>query len=81
MKTENRAINSLKVYPNPVGENVNIKSSVTINSIKIYNFFGQCIFSDYLNSMTSVVNTERFFSATYLILIETNEGKKSGKNI
>ena len=74
--TENWGMNSLKVYPNPVGDNLNITNATTINSVKIYNLLGQCVFSDYPNSMTSVINTEQFSTTTYLIHIETNEGIK-----
>ena len=73
--------NSLKVFPNPVEEVLNISYSSIINSVKIFNLLGQCLITDFPNALTSSVNMNQLPKGTYYVQIETVEMKKNIKVI
>ncbi len=66
--------NSTSIYPNPASNVVNIKSDYTINTIKVYNYSGQVISNELVDTKFFQFNTSKFNSGLYLFQIETNEG-------
>jgi hypothetical protein len=73
--------NSLKVFPNPVEEVLNISNSTIINSVKIFNLLGQCLISDFPNALSSSINMNQLPKGTYCVQIEAVEMKKNIKVI
>lgn len=76
LTTDTWAVNSLKIYPNPAEDSINISNATIIDLVKIFNVLGQCLLETHPNSLTTTVNINQFPSATYFIQIES-EGKKS----
>ena len=75
LTTDTWAINSLKIYPNPAEDSINISNATIIDSVKIFNLLGQCLIETHPNSITTTVNINQLTSATYFIQIES-EGKR-----
>ncbi len=66
--------NSTSIYPNPASDVVNIKSDYTINTIKVYNYSGQVISNELVDTKFYQFNTSKFNPGLYMFQIETNEG-------
>ncbi len=65
---------SINVYPNPATYIVNVKSDMQINSVKVYNYLGQIIVNETVNTTLYQLNTSQYQSGVYFFQIETNEG-------
>ena len=64
---------STTVYPNPAKHNITIENTnFTINSIEIYNITGQLVISEYVNSMSTILNTSDLEKGVYLLDIKSN---------
>ena len=64
---------STTVYPNPAKHNLTIENiNFTINSIDIYNITGQLVISEYVNSMSTILNTSDLEKGVYLLDIKSN---------
>jgi hypothetical protein len=72
---------AINVYPNPATDVVNVKSDVQINSVKVYNYAGQVIVNEAVNSMMYQLNTSQYQSGIYFFQIETDEGTISKRII
>ena len=72
---------AINVYPNPATDVVNVKSDVQINSVKVYNYAGQVIVNEEINSMIYQLNTSQYQSGIYFFQIETDEGTISKRII
>jgi len=65
----------IQIYPNPATHQVNINSEFPVESISVYNFAGQIILKETVNSNTYSINTSKFNTGIYLFQIETQEGR------
>jgi hypothetical protein len=72
---------AINVYPNPATDVVNVKSDVQINSVKVYNYAGQVIVNEEVNSMMYQLNSSQYQSGIYFFQIETDEGTISKRII
>jgi alpha-tubulin suppressor-like RCC1 family protein len=72
---ESFADNTISIYPNPAVDIINLRlpNSVGVNSISIYNAMGALQYISYRNS--SIVDISILALGTYVIVIETNEGR------
>lgn len=67
---------SIKIYPNPFIETINIRANDLMKNIHVYDIVGQEIFvHNDINSPDYKLNTNRFFSGTYFIIIEYADSK------
>lgn len=66
---------TLRVYPNPVGDQLNIESSNKINKVELYDMSGRLLLEQNANSKTSVFNTSQLSKGNYIL--KTNDGKES----
>lgn len=77
--------NSISVYPNPVSDNLNIRSAEVLKNaeIKIFNQAGQIIFQNKMNSLneTQKINVNNLPSGIYMIYIKSNKGTFTKKII
>ncbi len=69
------------IFPNPATDVVNVKSDVQINSVKVYNYAGQVIVNEEVNSMMYQLNSSQYQSGIYFFQIETDEGTISKRVI
>ncbi|MCF8296111.1 MAG: T9SS type A sorting domain-containing protein [Saprospiraceae bacterium] len=65
-------ISSLKIYPNPTTDLVNLVSDEKINSIKIYNSLGELIYDENPKSLFTTINIKYYKSGVYFFRIETD---------
>ena len=78
---EENLFNLTSVYPNPATDVVNIKSAYQIESVKVFNYNGQVVTNETVNSTMYKVNTSNFVSGLYFFQIETTEGTISKRVI
>jgi len=64
----------VSLYPNPVGNQLNIHTDLEVEGIEIYNFSGQLIHAETSIGNDQTVNTTALSSGLYLIKIETSAG-------
>jgi hypothetical protein len=64
---ENKEVNNLKIYPNPVNSTLNISSDKKIKKIEIYDAIGRIIYAE--RNPSSVINVEQLESGLYSIAI------------
>lgn len=69
--TENKIV-SVKLYPNPVQNQLNLKSETVINKVEIYNVLGEEVFSKNINKNNTQINTESFRKGIYLLRVSSN---------
>jgi len=63
--------NTLIIYPNPATDQINTKSEVLINTIKILDFTGKEVAYEHVNNMFYQVNASKLKSGIYLLVIKT----------
>jgi Secretion system C-terminal sorting domain len=68
--------NDFLVSPNPVVDNVKIKSNKSIDSIQLYNLLGQVVFEKNLNQTEVELNLSFLNSGSYLMRVQS-EGNSS----
>ncbi|AZB11194.1 T9SS C-terminal target domain-containing protein [Chryseobacterium sp. G0162] len=73
-----KAASVTSVYPNPVSDVLNIKSKEKVNGIEIYDISGRKVSADLDGNK---VNTKNLNPGSYIINIETKEGKTTEKFI
>ena len=69
----NELENSLKLYPNPTANVLNIEGE-GMTSVEVYNTVGQCIMMLEVNGDKAQVNTESLNAGMYFVRIHANDG-------
>ena len=75
--------NSITLYPNPTNSEINIESENIINSIDIFNSFGQKVYMETINSKEKSIGVSYLNNGVYVIVLNTDNGlihKKIIKN-
>ncbi|MBC8487820.1 MAG: C10 family peptidase [Bacteroidetes bacterium] len=67
-------LDATTVFPNPAIEQVNISSDYEIKTIKVFNYVGQVVADEEVNSKFYQLNTSQFNTGIYFFQVETNEG-------
>lgn len=70
---------NIKVYPNPVVDQLNIKTDETIKSVQVYSLDGKLLKT--INGNTTIVDFKNYPKGSYLVKIETNKSTTSQKVI
>lgn len=65
---------SVSIYPNPVGNQLNISSNDTMKAYEIYNLLGKRIIRKVSNAKQ--IDVSNLESNLYLITVETETGEK-----
>ena len=81
LSSDNWALNSLKIYPNPADDTITVASTTMVNCVKVFNILGQCLLETRPNSLTSTLNINQLPAATYFIYIESESGRSTAKFI
>ncbi len=63
-------------YPNPANNILNIKATTTIKRIKVINSIGQTIFDKEMDNLNTSINTSKFKSGIYFVLLQTKNYKE-----
>ncbi|HLP65672.1 T9SS type A sorting domain-containing protein [Flavobacterium sp.] len=72
--------NDFLVSPNPVVDNLKIKSDKSINNIQLYNLLGQVVYEQNSNQIEVEINLSFLKSGSYLMRVQS-EGNSSSKMI
>lgn len=70
VSTNEKAI--ISIYPNPANDILNIESDENIVDLKIYNGYGQIVFSSSSQNNNLRINTSEFTAGVYFIKIKTD---------
>jgi len=70
----NTTNNEINLYPNPAKDQLNIRSYVNIENIKVFNAIGQVIVNLNINTQSHVLNTSNLNYGIYYIQLETKKG-------
>lgn len=70
---------AFSVYPNPANNQVNISSDLELKSVKIMNYTGQVVYSNFTAGNEFQINTSEFAAGVYVIQFETSEGTATSK--
>lgn len=68
---------SLKTYPNPFKDNLNVESEEVIKNISIYSVNGQRIKDVTVNSTKANIGTSSLSKGAYMLKVETANGSKT----
>lgn len=66
---------NIAVYPNPVKDLLNINAADTIDSVTIFNLFGQNLYTKEINAAATTVDMAALATGTYIVNVQ------SGKNV
>lgn len=66
-------LNSIKVYPNPANNVVNIANLVNVSKVEISNILGQVVYTNSTPAATISVNTSNLSNGVYFITISDNK--------
>jgi len=73
---------SIKVFPNPASNVVNIEFTNNISNIRVVNNLGMTVYSEnVLNNKTVILNTSSYSSGNYVICFITKDGKVFTKKV
>ncbi len=70
---------SVSVYPNPVKDVLNVKSTSKINTYKVYNLAGQEVNAKLISDST--IDFSHLEKGTYIIEIQLENGKKTAQKV
>ncbi|GAA4768296.1 MULTISPECIES: T9SS type A sorting domain-containing protein [Flavobacterium] len=65
--------NSLKVYPNPVNDVLNLSYSSEISSVEVFNIIGQKVLVKNLNATQGEVNISNLNSGSYIVRVTSGD--------
>jgi hypothetical protein len=66
--------NSFNIYPNPTNGIVNIKSDVSLKSVRLVNLTGQVVYFRNISGMELQINASEFGVGIYTLQLETEAG-------
>lgn len=69
LSTEDFAINTIDIYPNPTTTFLNFKSVIQVEKILIYNMLGQLVQEEKVNALEGTINIEKLVQGTYLVKV------------
>ena len=69
LSTEDFAIKTINIYPNPTTSLLNFKSAVQVEKILIYNMLGQLVQQEKVNALEGTINIEKLAQGTYLVKV------------
>ncbi|MBF25084.1 MAG: hypothetical protein CMP49_01000 [Flavobacteriales bacterium] len=70
----------INIFPNPASKFFNLSSNTNIQLIEIIDYSGKIVYSEIKNDKTLQINTSKFNSGSYIVILKTKEGEVK-KNI
>ena len=71
--------NKFSVYPNPVKDVLNIKSSTVIDNVVIYDFLGRVVLHQNPGTISPTINMTNLASGSYLVKVTIGDSSKTVK--
>ncbi|WP_298136975.1 T9SS type A sorting domain-containing protein [Flavobacterium sp.] len=79
LSNEEFAINTMKVYPNPVNDILNISLDNEIDVVSIFNLLGQEVMTKSVNSNQTLMDISNLSAGTYLVKVASGNEVKTVK--
>ena len=76
---DNNVRNSVKVYPNPVIDVVNIDAASKVSNVQVFDLSGKIVSSHQLNAVKNQINLSKLTPGIYIVNIKTESGVQSMK--
>jgi len=73
------AENTIKIYPNPAYDVINIEAANDVKMIRIMNMVGQTVYSNAVQNPNSTINVNELESGVYFLQVETEHGSSTQK--
>ncbi|HLS29843.1 MAG TPA: T9SS type A sorting domain-containing protein, partial [Flavobacteriaceae bacterium] len=77
MSVDSQVFADFTYYPNPVKDQLILKSGSQIESVEVYNLLGQNLISAQPNSLEAQIDTEKLQSGVYLMNVTLNGSQKT----
>ena len=77
LDVQDNPLASLKLYPNPSNNFINLKSIEPINEVAVYNVLGQLVLKESINSISATVDISNLKSGSYFANITINDERVS----
>ncbi len=77
----NKIVSNILIYPVPVDDILNIKTSEKITNIKLKNYLGQTVLNKQINNNNTKININNLSKGLYLLVIELSSNKIITKKI
>jgi len=81
LSTEKFSTSSVKMYPNPVKNSLNIEANASINKVSIYNVLGQEVMSSTPNSNSTTLQTGSLQKGVYMVRTDIDGSITTSKMI
>lgn len=76
---EVQKVNTVKVYPNPATDVLNVAAGEMIQKITMLNYIGQKVYESAAGDKTAQINTSVMEKGMYFVIVETSKGKTTQK--
>ncbi len=76
LSVEDVKLSSIKVFPNPMNEVLNISSKEIIDEVTIYDITGKIILSETPNAVSPTINTSQLSRGVYLVKVTVDGSSK-----
>ncbi|MBL7138947.1 MAG: T9SS type A sorting domain-containing protein, partial [Bacteroidales bacterium] len=71
---------SIRVFPNPATEIVNVQSDFTIHNIEVMNFLGQEVYTQSgVDARATKINVSNLQAGVYFVKVTTQQGVRAVK--
>lgn len=77
--TEDFAANGFSVYPNPVKDMLNIKSSAAVDNVTVYDLLGKVVLQENPGKISPAINMSNLASGSYLVQVKIGNSSKTVK--
>jgi hypothetical protein len=79
LSTNDFETEAFSVYPNPVGNQLNIKSNDAVSDVAIYNVLGSLVHRSAPNAVSPSIDMSSFKSGVYFVEVTINNSRKTVK--
>lgn len=77
--TEDFSAKKVAVYPNPVKDVLNISATENIDSVSVFNLFGQNLLNKNINNTDGTIDMSGFATGTYIVNVQSGNNVKTIK--
>ncbi|SRX76143.1 T9SS type A sorting domain-containing protein [Aequorivita antarctica] len=77
--TNDFAENKFSVYPNPVKDMLNIKSSAAVDNVTVYDILGKVVLQENPGTISPAINMSNLASGSYLVKVTIGDSSKTVK--
>jgi len=81
LSSDDFSANKYSVYPNPVQDNLNIRSTATVDSIIIYDVLGKVVAQEQPNKISPSIDMSNLSSGAYFVQVKIGDASNTTKVI